>query len=261
MAFDRVWELRPAAAGLPDDTSVGVWVDLDRGDAAVTPFILSTAGEVPVSARTARLRWRPGVSTRSTLTDSEGNVWAVQDLREIGRRKWIDLSIVTVDVQSGLDVRPTAAPSSWQLRDGTGAAVLHMTPEQIAIIYTTIGPILSGGYGFRLWLPADWTFAGQWDPTARIGCEVGGIDSWLTFVKGVNATQATDGDAGTLNDIDRSETGSDNPGFFSRQPLVARRTRQRVWPWGDLYLYAARRDTGAVIWADTVVHGLDVVNF
>ena len=261
MAFDYVWTLRPAAAGLPDDTSVQVWVDLDRADAAVTPFILSTAGEVPVSARTARLRWRPGVSTRSTLTDSEGNVWAVQDLREIGRRKWIDLSIATVDVQSGLDVQPTAAPSSWQLRDGTGAAVLQIPPDGIALLYTTLGPVLRSGYGFRLWLPADWTFAGAWDPTARIGCEVGGIDSWLTFVTGVNGTPATATDAPALNNIDAAVTSSTQPEFFERQPLVARRTRQRVWPWGDLYLRAVRRDTDAEIWADTVVHGLSVVNF
>lgn len=264
MAFDYVWGLKPNAAGLPDGLVEQAWVDLDRADAEVQPFFLSVAGEIPVSSRTVRIRWRPGISTRSVLVDGEGHSWRVADVQEVGRKRFIDLSVSTVDVQSGLDTPTTTAPVGWHLVDADGSPVVRIdesliTPEYLGDRSANLG---TTGKGFRIWLLSDWAFVETWAYDARIGAEIGGVDCWLTFRK--NNSDAVMGDQVGLNDIAAAITSSEADYFFNNQSLVARRTRQRVWPFGpdgDLWLFAVRRDTGDRIWADTVVHGFSVVNF
>ena len=151
MGFDYVWQLKPNTAGQPDDVTRDVWVDLNRSDSTVVPYQISVdGGTAPVASRTVRIRWIAGVSTRSTLRDPEGNTWAVRDYQEVGRRKWIDLSVQAIDLQTGPDdvetVPSSDAPAGWQLRDENGNAVVMIPAAIMADEYTSDLPPVSAGY-------------------------------------------------------------------------------------------------------------------
>ena len=279
MAFDYIWDLEARAAGQDDTARQSVWVDLDRADAAVQPFVLQLSGatDIPVSSRVARLRWIPGISTRSQLIDREGNRWVVRDLREVGRRKWIDLSISTIDVQTGPDETTVTgeAPEGWRLFNASGDSVITIPGSLVDSEYTGVRtpcapPDVDARLcaGVRVWLPDDDQFIGEWDPLASIPVEVGGVDCLLTFRRQTNplssylSVPALASDADDLNDID-SATGSGvsvSQFFFDNQPNLMRRTRQRVWPFGSAGNLWAWLQTieGLITWPESRIHGFTV---
>ena len=236
MAFDYIWQITPNSAGAPDNVRHDVWVDLDRGDSQTVAFGLAS-GEVPVKSRTARLRWRPGVSTRSVLRSPDGNLWAVQDVREVGRRRFIDLSVTTVDVQTGIDTPQVASPDpNWKLVDASGDAIQSVPASRLARNHDFFNDPYTGyvgsAEGIRIFLSEepDWAFLGAWDHAARIAIEIGGVDSWLEFrtddAGGIlNAGSFNPTEIADTNNIDSATESSARDYFFrqsGRSSVVAR---------------------------------------
>ena len=279
MGFDYVWKIEPHAVGEDDTVQYDAWVDLDRSDSSVAPFFLSIGGQVPVASRTVRLRWVAGLSTRSELIDHEGNRWVVRELKEIGRRKWIDLSIATVDLQTGVDPLPEVplappvlvgeAPAGWRLVDSAGTAVLTfgaalITPDHNALMVPCLETTCPG---IRLWLDPMWFFSGgEWDPTQEFAASIDGVECVLGFQRSLLVGEPVSlGSAyqGALDDIDApTVSGLTASGlFFRNQPSPERQTRQRVWPYGrngDLWLSLSSSDE--IVWPDAVIHGFTVAS-
>jgi len=134
MALDRVWTL--LSTGQDDSTPERLWVrhantsplagigtarlfeDAETGD---------TVSISPVSTVTIRMRYRRDVSLVSVFRDPDGRSWFVNEMLEIGRRRWLDVSITTYeDATSALPMIPSRTfnpPTGWGLVDEDNNAI------------------------------------------------------------------------------------------------------------------------------------------
>ena len=95
MALDRIWTLfdseTNAAANAGGEP---VWLQFAPVSSLVSlPSVLGP--RVPLQTVTVRMRYRSDLSLASVLKDQEGNDWFVQQILEVGRRKWLDVSVLT----------------------------------------------------------------------------------------------------------------------------------------------------------------------
>ena len=197
MAADRIWKLYPVASGRPDSEFDRVWVE-DTAQVAIAPLprdqvaviesgvhILRNAGE-PVSTRTLRIRYRVDISTDSLFEDESGRFWMVSGFEEVGRRRWLDVSVThyelaqTVTPPDPVDPQmPSAAPQpGWTLQDRTGAAVRVLT------IASFVLNARASRVGVRFLVPAGgWEVGPGFDITATYSVEdAQGRDTLMTVV-------------------------------------------------------------------------------
>lgn len=116
--LDRIYRLFPGGAS-------GVFADV-----WVTPTLsgaLATVGEqvddggiiyAPLSTVTIRTRYRTDVSQRSRWRDETGRVWRTNEIAEVGRRQWLDVSLSTYDIPAPVeDGDPSfVPPTGWLLQ-------------------------------------------------------------------------------------------------------------------------------------------------
>lgn len=122
MALDRVWTMFPNGA---TDTEVDVWLQagvLNTGLAGVGNQ-LSSLGLLytPLSTVVLRTRYRDDVFAGVTLLrDRDNRIWHVNEVAEVGRRKWLDISASTYDIPNdGPRVVPVGGfvpPAGWFLQ-------------------------------------------------------------------------------------------------------------------------------------------------
>lgn len=168
MALDRVFTLYPSlTASIAGTNAVRLWAQREprsrvvaTGPSGLYDFSQSVARETAVF----RIRWRAGVTLRSVLNDDEGNVWFLESLGEVGRRRFIDLACTTYDgVAAGATgagrwpflTTPYTAQSNWGVVDSDNEPVQNVTILQLLPPESPPSDDLVLESGFRLGLPTD----------------------------------------------------------------------------------------------------------
>ena len=173
--LDRVYRLFPTGTG----PSVNVWAghSFASGLATVGQQI-DQGGKLyaPLSTVVVRVRWRPDVTTESRLIDGDGRLWRVNETLEVGRRRWLDVSVSTYDLPAPSVVAwpEGQQPAGWrvQWRTGAGARGVPIPPRYVAEVVIGESFAADGLRVFRALIPAPgWAVAGAdtWmDPRAVI---------------------------------------------------------------------------------------------
>ena len=119
MAYYEQWTLFDAPGA--DAVTVGV-LRRDSLVAANTSRSVGTSFIEPEEVRGLRIRWRGSLTRRARLTDPFGRLWDVVGLEEVGRRRWVDLTVARYEfspVEPPAPTGPFVAPPGWALlRDG-----------------------------------------------------------------------------------------------------------------------------------------------
>lgn len=148
MSWWEPWTLT-AAEGVPP-VGVGA-VRLDSSLAVGRPVIDESGSLVnPNAVARLRIRWRPDVSTESQMVDPVGVVWAVQAVRAVGRRHFLELDLAQFLFQRPPGL-PWAPPPGWGLADDAGVGVRQL---KIAELIVT-GGVQRLTSGFRFAIPED----------------------------------------------------------------------------------------------------------
>ena len=137
MALDRVYELY--RGGLLDRNPLQIWAQPIEG----SPIIASIDDDVgrPVETAVVRMRWRDDVELESVLVDvDQGRIWIPSELREVGRRRWLDVAmthyedaaIQTVDPAPPTTSQYTAQDGYTLMKDGT--LVQNLTIARISVL-------------------------------------------------------------------------------------------------------------------------------
>ena len=147
MALDRIWRLYPAGSG----SSLTLWAGQSfTSGLAVIGQQVDQGGVLysPLSTVVLRIRWRADVSIESRLVDSRGRVWRVNEVEEVGRFQWIDVSVSTYDLPgeaTSPDNQPGddafIPPSGWRLQFRNGAGVRDVFSPERFVDTMTIGAV------------------------------------------------------------------------------------------------------------------------
>ena len=138
MSLSDIWRIVRG----PNDL-VPFWVERRFDSPLATAGGPDADGNDAVSAVTLRTRFRTDIGTNTTLTDDQGRVWSVQEVLEVGRRRWLDMSCATYALEAGdviPDPTPTGdpsppgftPPSGWGIMQGDDA----VSTVQIASVST-----------------------------------------------------------------------------------------------------------------------------
>ena len=159
-AFDRRWRLVPSGVDVP--------VALTERSGLATVGEQIDAGDVirsPLSTVVVRMRWRSDVGLDSQFTDEQGRQWRVNESREVGRRRYLDVAVSTYDLPDTPAPAGFVAgevPAGWHLRYRGGGYVDRLTVRDV----DASGPLVSfdvtipdGGYavdaGVPQWIGGD----------------------------------------------------------------------------------------------------------
>ena len=118
MSFRDRWVLDPFE-GRSDLTSVAVQ---ERPGVVlnVTTRVLEDGDgviQVPESSKTIRIRWREDISALARWIDPYGREWLTDGFVEVGRRKFIDVSVSRFGFLVSGGSGPFVAPDGWVLVD------------------------------------------------------------------------------------------------------------------------------------------------
>ena len=110
--LDRIYRLIDPTTHLP---AAAFWCGRAPASAIVT---VGEAVDVvgggsllyPTTTETIRLRYRADLRYRSAVVDSEGRVWWVNEVGEVGRKRWLDAGVTFYGDR--LDAESGEAPSS-----------------------------------------------------------------------------------------------------------------------------------------------------
>ena len=108
--LDRVFALHPGGLENPAETIWGK--QLPSPALATVAEPLEEGGRVyrPASAMTVRMRYRTDIGTHARLIDQEGRVWRYMESAEVGRRHWLDVSLVTYGLPEPSRAHSVAPP-------------------------------------------------------------------------------------------------------------------------------------------------------
>ena len=154
MALDRIYTLHAAGETDPAPTDIWAGTASNTGLVGVAGVALVAGAEVDTElSAVLRTRWRGDISLRSLLTDDRQRTWVVQELEEVGRRKWLDISVAlpsetiitpqTPDPGSGGG--GFVAPTGWGLQlDGSPVRTLVVAEVDSDTSFQFTNPGASG---------------------------------------------------------------------------------------------------------------------
>ena len=132
MALDRIYDLFPTGMGTP----ISVWAGHSFTSGLATVGQQIDQGGVlyaPLSTNVIRIRWRDDISIESRWRDARGRIWRTNEVEEVGRFQWLDVSVSTYDLP-GEAVAPDnlpgdpdfVPPAGWRLQFRSGAGVRNV---------------------------------------------------------------------------------------------------------------------------------------
>ena len=120
--------------GTDDATAVDVWVrPVNDSGLATVGEVLDDAGVIrpPVSTIVVRMRYRLDVVLESRFRDERGRTYRVHEVREVPRRRFLDVVCSTYDTLMRPEGDPAfVAPSGWFLQFRRGNVVNELTVRE-----------------------------------------------------------------------------------------------------------------------------------
>lgn len=128
MALDRIWQLR--IDGFISALEP-VWLGLESQSHLAGVGESDTTGLRPLETVTVRMRWRPDLSLATVFHDPDLRPWYVNEVLEVGRRHWLDVSlsrysfrpVFQTNIPEERTVPDSTPPDGWTLVDGQGDPV------------------------------------------------------------------------------------------------------------------------------------------
>ena len=211
--LDRLYDLFVSGTG----TAEQVWASHAFGSGLATVGQQIDRGGIlysPLSTVVLRVRYRTDINVESRWRDRDGRVWRTNEWLEVGRRRWLDVSISTYDLPTAeINVAAWPAgrqPVGWNLQWRAGSGVRDVPAPAQYVAELVIGNTLVDSDGQRLFdvviQAPGWAVAeglDLWlDPPA------GGIDATVAGTTLTSFGLAADIDRATAARVDANELDS-----------------------------------------------------
>ena len=112
-SLDRIYRLWPTGVGAAQT----VWASHTFGSGLATvgqQIDLAGVLYAPLSTVVLRIRWRNDITTDTRWEDEDGRYWRTNEILEVGRRRFLDVSISTYDLPDTTPAALLAWPEGQQ---------------------------------------------------------------------------------------------------------------------------------------------------
>lgn len=159
-SLDRIYRVFPTGIGSPES----LWASHTFGSGLATVGQqIDQAGVLyaPLSTVVLRVRYRTDINTNSRWQDEDGRYWRTNEILEVARRRWLDVSISTYDLPASQPQALVAWPEGeqpvgWNLQWRNGATVnsLNDPPYYVAELTVRNSFVISNVRVFDVLIPS-----------------------------------------------------------------------------------------------------------